>query len=269
MIDSHSHSKFSHDGSVSIMELADKAKSLGAEYLAVTEHLDRDYMYCGLGKERFIRQLNLDKYYKEMTAAKAAVSGMYLAYGVEASYMAKANARYQKELAAYPFDVIINSVHTVYGGDVYLGKAYRGRTRETVYNEYLDAVLASVKAPYDYDIVGHVGYISRYAPFEEKCLCTPEFYEKIDEILKEIIHRDKTVECNTNAKIPGLVFLPELHFVKRYFELGGRRITFSSDAHVTERVCEKYRETADIVKGLGFTHWTIYKERKTHEVPID
>lgn len=269
MIDSHTHSILSHDGHVGIRALADSAKALGAEYLAVTEHLDRDYLYCGLGKERFIRQLNLKKYYREMQAARAAADGIYLAYGIEASYMAKANARYQQELASYPFDVIINSVHTVYGGDVYLGKAYRGRAREVVYNEYLDAVLASVRAPYDYDIVGHVGYISRYAPYEEKSMCTPEFREKIDSILSEIIRLDRTLECNTNAKMPGLVFLPETYILERYFELGGRRVTFSSDAHVPERICDKYRETADIVKNLGFSHWTIYKERKPHEIPID
>jgi histidinol-phosphatase (PHP family) len=269
MIDSHSHSIHSHDGNVGIKVLADKAKSLGAEYIAITEHLDRDYLYCGLSKERFIRQLDLNNYYKDMKEVQAAFSGIYLAYGVEASYMAKANARYQKELAAYPFDVIINSVHTVYGGDVFLGKAYRGRTREAVFNEYLDAVLESVRAPYEYDIVGHIGYISRYAPYENKSLCTPEFHSRIDEILTEIIRLDKTIECNTNAKMPGLVFLPELYILKRYYELGGRRITFSSDAHVPERVCDKYRETADIVKDLGFSHWTIYKKRIPYEIPIE
>ena len=70
MIDSHSHSILSHDGKVSIEVLRDKAASMGAEYLAITEHLDRDYLYCGLSRERFIRQLNLEKYFRGFAEAK-------------------------------------------------------------------------------------------------------------------------------------------------------------------------------------------------------
>lgn len=269
MIDSHSHSKLSHDGKVSIIELRDKAASLGAEYLAVTEHLDRDYLYCGLGKEKFIRQLNLRKYRREMSLAKKSSDGMYLAYGIEASFSDKATQRYIKELTMYPFDVIINSVHTLCGGDLYLGKAFKTRTREEVYNLYLDTLLASVKAPYDYDIVGHIGYVSRYAPYENKSVFTPEFAGKLDEIITEIIARDKTVECNTNTKSQDVIFLPEVAFLKRYRELGGRRVTFSSDAHTPDRICDKYAEACRVVKSLGFDHWTIYKERKPCEVPIE
>jgi len=268
MIDSHSHSILSHDGKVSIEVLRDKAASMGSEYLAITEHLDRDYLYCGLSRERFIRQLNLEKYFRGFAEAKKGENGIYLAYGIEASYARKAVNRYLNELSGYPFDVIINSVHTIYNGDLYLGKAYR-HSREEVYNTYLDTVLESLRAPYDYDIVGHIGYVIRYAPYEQKTICTPEFSEKIDEILKEIIARGKTIECNTNIRLHGYTFLPELPILKRYKELGGERITFSSDAHVPERICDKYAEACRLVKSLGFTHWTIYKQRKPYTVPIE
>lgn len=268
MIDSHSHSKLSHDGKVSIEELRDRATSLGAQYLAVTEHLDRDYLYCGLSRELFIRQLDLPKYRRDFLKAKEGAKGIYLAYGIEASYAIKAENRYLKELSQYPFDVIINSVHTVYKGDLYLGKAFK-HTRAEAYGAYLEAVLESVKASYEYDIVGHIGYVSRYAPYDQKSICTSEFQGIIDEIIGEIVARGKTVECNTNVKLPGIVFLPEVAFLKRYKELGGERVTFSSDAHTPDRICEKYAETCRIVKSLGFENWTIYKERKPELVKIE
>lgn len=267
MIDSHSHSLLSHDGKASITALRDKAVELGVQYLAITEHLDRDYLYCGLSKERFIRQLNLEKYQREFAKVKAETNGIYLAYGIEASYMRQAENRYLKELNQYPFDVIINSVHSIYKGDMYLGKAFK-HPRDEVYNAYLDAVLDSVNAPYDYDIVGHIGYVARYAPYPQKSICTPGFKDKIDNILHKIIQLDKTIECNTNIRLADFTFLPELPLLQRYKELGGKRITFSSDAHTPDRIGDKYSQTCEIVKSLGFTHWTIYKQRLPISVPI-
>ena len=45
--------------------------------------------------------------------------------------------------------------------------------------------------------------------------------------------------------------------LKRYYELGGRKICFGSDAHFPERIAEKWEETVATLKEIGFTYLTV------------
>lgn len=266
--DSHSHSKFSHDGREKADGLIKRAEELGLEYYAITEHLDRDYKYCH--SERFIPQLRLKAYYKavEKLREKYAESSTYVAFGVEAGFCPEVVGWYSENLKKYDFDVIINSIHTMDGGDAYFGKIFDGKTQDEVYNRYLDLLIQSVKVPYDYDIVGHIGYITRYVSFPNFTLCQDKYKDKIDELLKEIIARGKTIEINTHIRHSEMLYLPERPILERYFELGGRNVTFSSDAHLAESVGHRYELVSAMAKDIGFTHWTVYKKRRAYKIEI-
>ncbi len=266
--DSHSHSKYSHDGRERAENLIKRAQELGLEYYAITEHLDRDYKYCTT--ERFIPQLRLKAYYKKAQKLRESLkdSGTYVAFGVEAGFCPEVVEWYKENLPKYRFDVIINSIHTMDGGDAYFGKILEGRTQDDIYNRYLDLLLEAVKVPYDYDIVGHIGYVTRYVSFENYTLMQEKYLDKIELILKEIIQRDKTIEINTHIKHREMLYLPEKGVLERYYALGGRRITFSSDAHNKESIGDRYELASKLAKEIGFTHWTIYKERIPYEIEI-
>jgi|AGTN01.1.fsa_nt_gi histidinol phosphate phosphatase HisJ family len=266
MIDSHTHTFHSHDGKTTLPELIAAAKEKGLSYLAITEHLDRDYYYCC--KERFARQLNLKRYSSDFEKNKNLAGDMPLAFGVECGYLGKARARYVKDFSKYNFDVIINSVHTVDGGDLYFMSPEKLSDRNYVFGKYLEAVLESLDGLPDYDIVGHVGYVARYVKFENRSLYTPEFYGIIDDILGKIIEKDKTLELNTNVKDLPYPFLPEPAILKRYFALGGRNITFSSDAHIANKLCFGYETAAEEAKKIGFTEWTTYLGREKRTILI-
>ncbi len=267
--DSHSHSKYSHDGRERAETLIKTAENLDLEYYAITEHLDRDYKFCR--SERFIPQLRLSAYYRAVKKlrAKYANSATYVAFGVEAGFCPEVVKWYQDNLPKYDFDVIINSIHTMDGGDAYFGKIFEGKTQSEVYNRYLDLLLESVKVPYDYDIVGHIGYVTRYVNFENYTLCQEQYAEKIDALLKEIIARNKTIEINTHIRHKEMMFLPERKILERYYELGGRKVTFSSDSHLASNVGHRYEMVRNLAKEIGFTHWTVYKKRKAHKIEIE
>lgn len=267
LIDCHAHTFFSHDGKQDIKDLIAAARDKKLAYLAVTEHLDRDYCRI-VGKERFIRQLNLKEYKAEFEKVKDTAEGTVLAFGVECGYSANSVKRYQRDFSRYHFDVIINSVHTISNRDLYFLPQKRLGEKETLYMNYLLTVLDSLKKMPDYDIVGHLGYVARYVNFEDRSLYTDNLKDIVDECLYEIIKRDKTLELNSNVKDMTIPFLPEEEILKRYKELGGQNISFGSDAHVTARLCDKYDLAADIALSLGFTHWTVYKKREKLKIAI-
>ena len=125
-------------------------------------------------------------------------------------------------------------------------------SKEGEISGHLGAIYDSLFAPYPYEIVGHIGYAVRYAPYADKELRYAEFAEEIDKILLEIIRRNKILEINSSMK-DALCITP-LEIFKRYFELGGRLVSIASDAHDTGRICDKRAQLVDALKQIGFTH---------------
>lgn len=121
--------------------------------------------------------------------------------------------------------MVINSVHCVDGYDVYFKMAFLFKTKKRVYRRYLETILESLDAPYKYDIVAHIGYIAHGAPYRDKLLRYKDFPNEIDAILKGIISRDKALEINFHHEMA-----PQRDIIERYYELGGRKISYGSDA---------------------------------------
>ncbi|MFA5449683.1 MAG: histidinol-phosphatase HisJ family protein [Clostridia bacterium] len=261
MLDTHTHTKFSHDGRMSLYNAVIRAREMGLKYFAATEHLDRDYYYCS-GRERFAPQLNIKKYLDEAEKIREVAGDMLVAFGVECGYSLQAQERYKEDFEKYNFDLIINSVHTVNNRDMYFLPKNDLSNKEPIYRQYLLAVLDSVKNQIDYDIVGHLGYVARYVGFDNRNLYEPQFVEIVDEILTEIIARGKTLEMNTRVKDIQAVAIPEEKILVRYRELGGENISFGSDAHSLEDIAMNYTAAAALAKKVGFSHWTAYIQRK-------
>lgn len=132
---------------------------------------------------------------------------------------------------------------------------------EVFYRRYLEDVLNSVKADFDYQIVGHIGYASRYVNAANKKLKYCDFSDIYDIILKEIIQREKCLELNTSSVGTQGDFLPDKDVFKRYFELGGRLVSFGSDAHVCTDLLRSYDKARDFLLATGFKK-LCYFERK-------
>ena len=114
----------------------------------------------------------------------------------------------------------------------------------------------------DFDVMGHLTYISktRYNPVKR-----PVDYETcreiIDEIFKTLLRKDKGMEINTSGVDICGVFLPQIEFLRRFKELGGRIVTVGSDAHNAQRVgqyCDRAIEMAREVFGYVCT----FEDRK-------
>jgi histidinol-phosphatase (PHP family) len=241
-----------------LFDLINTAVALKLDYLAVTDHLDRDFLYCTNSKP--IKQLDIPKYAEAMREAKKIYDGkIKLAFGIECGYSEKSQKMTFDDVTPLNTDVVINSVHTVKDEDVYVPAYYENKTKDEVFLPYINAVLKSLDIALPYDIVGHIGYIARKAPFR---FLYEDYDGLLDEIFKKIIQKGKCVEINTHVKFAKADFFPEYDFIKRYRELGGELITFSSDAHQTFRVAEKYDLAAHAVKQAGFKYFAAYIDHK-------
>jgi histidinol-phosphatase (PHP family) len=266
MLDIHTHTKFSHDGSEEPLDMAKAAEEMGLRYLAFTDHLDLDYN-ANL-KYILVSRLNVPKQYKELTKLCSEYSGnLILATGIEVGYSHEVVNKYRKIIEAHSYDVVINSIHTINNVDLYFKQFYTANTRKEAFEKYLNAVLASVYADYPYDVIGHMGYILRYSPYSPKKYSYEEFPKLFDDILFGIIERGKTLEVNTKTKDED-IFMPSVDILKRYRELGGTLITLGSDAHKKQEIAGKFDEAAKVLKELGYKTLTAYKKREIIEFPL-
>lgn len=230
MIDAHTHTRFSFDGKSSAADMAERGRELGLEYMAFTDHFDRDYAH--ILRYKLVRQLNIDKYVARVSEMKERYP--FLALGVECGFSELAEKDYIERIPFDKVDYVINSVHTVDGLDCYTSSYFSGKQAEEAYVKYLMKVLKSVDAGYSYDTVTHIGFVRKNAPYEDAGMPLSLYGDILDLIFRKIIEKDKTLEINSNIKYKD--FMPTRELIARYYELGGRNVTFASDAHLVSRV---------------------------------
>lgn len=266
LTDMHSHTTFSHDGRNTPAEMLAAAQKQGVAFYGVSEHFDYDYDTSLMDEEEYKATRNGDEeeYFHTLRHLQEDYEGvMNVAVGAEFGYSEEENVqgRYALTYEKYRPDYVINSVHSIDGRDFafvhYSKTAKIEGTKKEVFGNYLRVVRKSLDVPYPYDIVGHIGYAARYVPFADKNISLEEFGEELDDILQTIIRKDKILEVNSANKTLENRTLPARHIIERYFALGGRKISYGSDAHFIERIGDKREEIVTMLKEIGFTYLTV------------
>ncbi len=259
MIDIHLHTRFSFDSSETPENYIERARNLGVDVLGFSEHYDYDAYLDGAED---VTLADIKSYVNYVNGLHGKIGDTQLLCGVEFGYRAEAVEKYRDLTDEYPFDYVINSVHTLKDrGDCYHDSFFEGKSTEECYRDYFKAVLESVKADYDYQIIGHLGYVSRYRKGKDARIVYARYAELIDEIFKEIIARDKCLEINTSVGCSGAEFLPDCDAIKRYVDLGGKMLSFGSDAHSAQNYLKNAQKLKDFLKSIGVNELYYYKNR--------
>lgn len=261
LTDIHNHSTFSSDGRSSLDDMVSTAKNKGLRYFGISEHFDNDYLALGLkinGQPPFT---DADGYFKTAGELKDKYNDKCFTFlaGGEFGFTQSNQCfdEYSKLIEKFSPDFVVNSVHTVDGRDCWFADYFEGKTKDRAYRAYLEAVLLSLSAPYHYDIVAHLGYCARNAKYPDNKLRYEDFRDIIDEILGRVVQNNKILEVNSSSRSAGSDFLPDTDILSRYYELGGRLISFGSDAHATDRICDKRDKVVAALKKIGFTYITV------------
>lgn len=265
-IDTHNHTYYSPDGVQSPGELVAAAINNGVGFLCVTEHLDNGYpRYDGESFDCLVTK----KYFEEFNALREKhKEQLELLIGVEAGWTEENENDNVLDLCKFPYEYVINSVHIVDGDDVYRPEYLKKHGKRKGYEAYLDAVFASLFAAYDYDAVGHLGYVARYADYGDNRLLYKDFAPQLDDILSVIIEKGKILEINSSVGKSGSLAMPDISILERFYALGGRNIAFGSDSHYTSRFLAGYDAIAAELLRIGFGDWTIKREGEYIKVKI-
>jgi histidinol-phosphatase (PHP family) len=261
LTDMHTHSKpASHDADDTLAIMLEEAQKRGVAFYGVSDHFDYDYDICKMTPEEYRRTRNGDEeecFHVARHLQEDYEGVMNVAVGAEFGFSEREEVQqeYLKTYAKYRPDFVINSVHSGDGKD--FDHYDFPESKEDTYRMYLRLIRKSLDVPYPYDIVGHIGYIARYAPYENKEFDLEEFGAELDDIFKTIIEKDKILEVNSATKNLPQLCLPDVQLLQRYYDLGGRKISFGSDSHFKTRILDKREEICLALKRIGFTHITL------------
>ena len=271
--DFHIHTHHSGDSDAPMDMVIESAIRKNISAICITEHMDMDYPYY---PEMEPDQFTLDtaSYYEEFKIMKEKYHDrIKLCFGVELGmqpHLVKINSEY---ISKWPFDFVIGSNHIAHRKDPYYPSFYENRSVEEAYTDFFESTLENVKAFDDFDVLGHLDYIVRYAPGGESSYHFSEYKEVTDEILINLIKKGKGLDVNSKAlyssdhrfKNPN----PCVDALKRYKELGGEIITLGSDAHKPEDIAGEFTLLIDILYSCGYRSYCTFEKRKPifHDIP--
>lgn len=264
MKDCHVHTKISHDGISTIDEYLEVAKSKKIDEITFTEHYD---IYDGVDTK--LKTLDVDNYLDEYIKYWNN-PGIKVNFGIEIGLRPETVFKTVDMVQRYPFDFIIGSSHITCNKDMAMDKSFfKGYNRHHAYLRYFYEVLENIKLYDEFDVYGHLDYVVRYGDYEEKKIDYEEFKEVLDDILINLIEKDKGIEINTSGIRYGLGSPhPNIDIIKRYKELGGKIITIGSDAHKKEDLGSYFDVAIDMLEQAGFDEVAVYHKRKPEFIKL-
>ncbi len=264
--DHHVHSFFSSDSQTPPNQQIERALKLGMPALCFTDHMDFDYPgekkgeFCLDPKPYLTAMKKLREEYDGRIAVRAGVE-----IGLEVPY--------QKQITDYirssDWDFVIGSIHLAGRLDPYQDSYFEGRDSRQAYLAYFEATWKCLAAfEPAFDVLGHLDYVFRCGD-RAVTNAWSEWPDLMDEILKLVVDKGLGLDVNTGGMKKGLVCQhPHDDLLKRYRELGGERITFGSDAHSPEHLGDRFPETGERLKALGFRYYASYRARKPEYYPL-
>lgn len=263
MIDYHIHTNISPDCKVPMKLMAQAAREAGIKEVGFAQHIDLD-----LPGEPDFSKIDFDAYTAQFEETQREFPGLVLRRGIEAGLDPRTKEKMAAILDGYPCDFVIGSQHVVFGLDPYYQSVWEGRTQRELFDEYMRVSMETAESCEFYDVLGHLGYISKFCPHEDRLLRYSDYPDAVDEILKTLIRKGKALEVNTNGLYMTPSTMPETPILKRYHELGGEMLTIGSDAHFESVVGHAVSETLETLKSIGFRYVCAFDNRRPRFIDI-
>lgn len=244
MYDYHMHSTVSFDAKDSGLAMAQAAAARGLKEICFTDHIDYT--------PEMDMVFSTDRYNAEYDQLE--VPGLLIRLGLEFGLTPDNPEQLKKDLGRRRFDFVLGSIHLIDGVDVYFADYWEEKGYEKGLELYLERTLESVRVHEDYDVLGHLTYVSKARGIPDHSLIRYEDHKSImDEILLELVKHEKGLELNTSGIDRCGGPLPTLDYFRRFHELGGKIVTVGSDAHDVGRAGQYTHEmVAELKKIFGY-----------------
>lgn len=255
MFDYHLHSTVSYDGRSTPQEIALAAVQAGLREICFTDHLDYQQ-----SSPREVYTYSIDSYRKGYEGLN--IPGLTIRHGAEVGMTSWNKAQVEQDLSEYPYDFVIGSVHFIDDIDIYYPEFWEGRDFLSTEQVYFEEVLRCIRIHDDFDVLGHLTYISKCKGHPSPRIIPLEDHKELfAEIMKALIAKDKGMEINTSGVDRCGDFLPGREYLELFKDLGGKIVTVGSDAHAADRAGQYVSQGIAMAKEI-FGHVCTFENRE-------
>lgn len=264
--DTHMHCHFSGDSEAHPEDMVRAAMQAELPGICFTDHLDYDFPSDP--PDLFI--LEPDTYEASIRSLAQKYADTFPIHcGIEIGIQPHLCDTLHTLIQNHHFDQVICSSHVIDGQDPYYPEFFSDREEHAAYLRYFESILENLEGFSDFDVYGHIDYIVRYGPNQNRYFSFHAYADILDAILKKIISMGKGLEINTGGFKYGLGHPnPCEDILKHYRSLGGEIITIGSDAHTPEHVGYDFARVPVILRDAGFTHYTVFQNRQPSFLPL-
>ena len=267
LVDYHVHTDYSDDSDYHMEDVVVDAIRLGLDEVCFTDHVDygikwdwgteHKILYRG---ERPLANVYYPQYIEEITELQYLYGDkICIRTGLEFGVQTHTIPLFRSLYSRYPFDFIILSIHQIEDKELWTQDFQKGKSQREYNEKYYEEMLSVVQKYKEYSVLGHLDLIARYD--ENGVFPFQKIQGLVETILKNILADGKGIEVNTSCYQYGLPdTTPSIEILKLYRELGGKIITIGSDSHEPKHLGSHIKETQQLLKSLGYTHFCTYEK---------
>lgn len=261
--DQHVHSMYSMDSTEKLVSYIQKAIQLGCSYFVTTEHFDLDMVDGQV--DWTVDYASLKQEYKKLQSQYPQISLLLgIEVGYRKTYLDQINAQIQSE----SYDVVNLSIHENDYADFYWPKYFEQYGVHQLLTAYFDEMIEATTHFTNYNVLSHIDYAFKTAFLMDSTLKISTYEEQIKKVYQNLITHHKALEINT--KVQEAIHNDEhtRYLLQLYKQVGGLRLTLSSDAHSVDRYESSFQHYMNIIQSCGFDYLVYYIQRKEYQYPI-
>jgi histidinol-phosphatase (PHP family) len=257
--DNHVHTEWSYDTSAeaSMVRSCEQALAIGLPAVAFTEHLE--FTVGGEGDAidgiatdarwwTRIKPLDVTGYLASIEECRQRYPGLRVLSGVETGESHLFAASAGAIVRGHPFDRVLGSLHAVpYQGKLVAADALFGSMPDDEVMRYYFAELVRLIERSDlFQVLAHLDFPRRYWPRGAHLYREENFEEEYRTVLRALAGSGRVLEINTKSP------LASVELVRWWRDVGGTAVSFGSDAHLPQRVGDRFKLAVDVVEAAGF-----------------
>ncbi len=261
--DQHVHSGYSADSNENIKNYLDKVSKLGCKYFITTEHFDIDLVEF---HDSWIA--DYDALEEELKTLQKDYPNLTMLIGIEAGYKYDKVDEVLKKVNSKDFDVINLSIHDGPNIDFYWYKYFEKFGEEKAIKLYFDLMIKATSTFPKYNVLSHIDYGFKTLYLQNKLRKISDYEIYIKEVFKNLIKNGKALEINTKVQEAINDDNHTLYLLKLYKEMGGTKLTLSSDAHSVDRYLSSFDYYVKLIKECGFEYLVYFIKQKEYKYYI-
>ena len=265
-VDYHLHTNNTEDGSNTLLEIAERAASLGLQEIAITDHYIPGFIgYCVGPRE-------IERHFRDAELARERF-GITVRVGIEADFIPAHAADTERFFKSLDFDFIMGGAHIVNG----YGLASEDSAREYFkaydplegYRIYFRQLIETIETGL-FDVMAHLDIVRKFGagvPVEPRF---EEYEREALDVARALVRTGTGFEVNCRGfdHAPGEQY-PSRRFLELLREQGAdNTVTMGSDAHWLDAIGTFLDRGVRVLRDTGFRHINVFKGRVAERAPI-